>query len=185
MRSLCYENQFSFILKLELIIITKISHLNSLWKRDWGELGHGLSSKGQRSRSALGSSTIKIYLQELEVVKYKRWNSKYRSCNELKYFPLIEWVFPRTNWNTIALKYLSFALHTVRDANKTSSYLDQLLSCKKQEVSSTDITNFFAIQKFFDNLECTSVSDVKSGKDPCLLFARSFFQMTSYFAYSL
>ena len=38
----CYENQFSFILKLELIIITKISHLDSLWKRDWGELGNGL-----------------------------------------------------------------------------------------------------------------------------------------------
>ena len=42
MRSLCYENQFSFILKLELIIITKVSHLDSLWKRDWGELGNGL-----------------------------------------------------------------------------------------------------------------------------------------------
>ena len=40
----CYENQFSFILKLELIIITKISHLDSLWKRDWGELGNGLFS---------------------------------------------------------------------------------------------------------------------------------------------
>ena len=32
---LCYENQFLFILKLELITITKISHLDSLWKRDW------------------------------------------------------------------------------------------------------------------------------------------------------
>ena len=31
-----------FILKLELITITKISHLDSLWKRDWGELGNGL-----------------------------------------------------------------------------------------------------------------------------------------------
>ena len=41
-RSLCYENQVSFILKLELIIITKVSHLDSLWKRDWGELGNGL-----------------------------------------------------------------------------------------------------------------------------------------------
>ena len=38
----CCENQFSFILKLELIIITKVSHLDSLWKRDWGELGNGL-----------------------------------------------------------------------------------------------------------------------------------------------
>ena len=26
----CYENQFSFILKLELIIIIKVSHLDSL-----------------------------------------------------------------------------------------------------------------------------------------------------------
>ena len=42
MRSLCYENQFSFILKVELITITKISHLDSLWKRDLGELGNGL-----------------------------------------------------------------------------------------------------------------------------------------------
>ena len=40
MRSLCYENQFSLILKLELI--TKVSHLDLLWKRDWGELGNGL-----------------------------------------------------------------------------------------------------------------------------------------------
>ena len=39
--SLCHENQFSFILKLELIIITKISHLDSLWKRDYGKLGNG------------------------------------------------------------------------------------------------------------------------------------------------
>ena len=30
------------ILKLELITITKISLLDSLWKRDWGELGNGL-----------------------------------------------------------------------------------------------------------------------------------------------
>ena len=35
---LCYEDQFSFILKVELIAITKISHLDSLWKRDWGEV---------------------------------------------------------------------------------------------------------------------------------------------------
>ena len=41
-RSLCYEYQFSFILKLEIITITKISHLDSLWKRDRGELGNGL-----------------------------------------------------------------------------------------------------------------------------------------------
>ena len=32
-RSLCYEIQFSFILKLELIAIAKISHLDSLWKK--------------------------------------------------------------------------------------------------------------------------------------------------------
>ena len=42
MRRLCYQNQFLFILKLELITITKTSHLDSLWKRDWGELGNGL-----------------------------------------------------------------------------------------------------------------------------------------------
>ena len=33
MRSACYENQFSFIFKLELIIKTKVSLLDSLWKR--------------------------------------------------------------------------------------------------------------------------------------------------------
>ena len=44
MRSFCYENQFSCILKLELITITTISHLASLWKRDWEELGNGLFS---------------------------------------------------------------------------------------------------------------------------------------------
>jgi len=38
----CYENQFSFIMKLELITITKISHLDSPWKRDCRELGNGL-----------------------------------------------------------------------------------------------------------------------------------------------
>ena len=31
----CHESQFSFILKLELIIITKISLLDSLWKGDY------------------------------------------------------------------------------------------------------------------------------------------------------
>ena len=31
-------------MKLELIIITKISLLDSLWKGDWGELGNGLFS---------------------------------------------------------------------------------------------------------------------------------------------
>ena len=31
-----------YVLKLELIIMTKISHLDSLWKRDWGEFGNGL-----------------------------------------------------------------------------------------------------------------------------------------------
>ena len=38
MRSLCYECQFSFTLKVELITITKISQWDSLWKRDQGEL---------------------------------------------------------------------------------------------------------------------------------------------------
>ena len=38
----CHENQFSFSLKLELLIITKISHLDSLRKRGWGELRNGL-----------------------------------------------------------------------------------------------------------------------------------------------
>ena len=33
-----YEYQFSFILKLELITLTKILRLDSLWRRDWGEL---------------------------------------------------------------------------------------------------------------------------------------------------
>ena len=37
-----YENQFSFILKFDLITITKISHLDSLGRRDLGELGNGL-----------------------------------------------------------------------------------------------------------------------------------------------
>ena len=41
-RSLCYDYQFSFILKLELITITKIWQLDSLWKRDWGEFRRGL-----------------------------------------------------------------------------------------------------------------------------------------------
>ena len=38
MRSLCCENQFSFIMKVELITIT-IPHLDSLLKRDRGEFG--------------------------------------------------------------------------------------------------------------------------------------------------
>ena len=44
MRSLCYENQFSFILRFELItiMITTILHSDSLWKRGWVELGNGL-----------------------------------------------------------------------------------------------------------------------------------------------
>lgn len=39
MQSLCYENLFLFMLKLKLITITTISHLDLFWKRDWGELG--------------------------------------------------------------------------------------------------------------------------------------------------
>ena len=38
------KDQFSFILKLELISITKISQLDSLWRRDWGQVGSGLFS---------------------------------------------------------------------------------------------------------------------------------------------
>ena len=41
-RTLRYENQFSSILKLELIINAKILHFDSLWKRDLGELGNSL-----------------------------------------------------------------------------------------------------------------------------------------------
>ena len=48
--SLCYENQFSFILKWELISITKISHLDSLWTRHWGELGNGLLDNLNQTR---------------------------------------------------------------------------------------------------------------------------------------
>ena len=40
-----WEDQFSFILKLELIAITKISLLDSFWNRDWVELGNGLFTK--------------------------------------------------------------------------------------------------------------------------------------------
>ena len=42
MWSLCYEYQLPFILKLELSTKTKISLLDSLWKRDWGEVRNGL-----------------------------------------------------------------------------------------------------------------------------------------------
>ena len=35
MRSFHYEYQVSFALKLELISIRRISHLDSFWKRDW------------------------------------------------------------------------------------------------------------------------------------------------------
>ena len=40
--SLCFENQFSFTWKIQFIAVEKISLLDSLWKRDWGELGNGL-----------------------------------------------------------------------------------------------------------------------------------------------
>ena len=39
-QTICYEYQFSLVLKLELITLTKISHLDSLWTRDYGELGN-------------------------------------------------------------------------------------------------------------------------------------------------
>ena len=41
--------KFSFIMKLELITITTISHLDSLSKREWGELGNGLFNGAQTS----------------------------------------------------------------------------------------------------------------------------------------
>ena len=46
MRSLCYECQVLFILKLELITKTNFSHLDSFSKRDLGELGNGLFDVG-------------------------------------------------------------------------------------------------------------------------------------------
>ena len=64
----------------------------------------------------------------------------------------------------------------VCEAHKTSSYLDQLLSCKKQEVSSTDITNFFAIQKFFENLRM-HISFCKIRKRPKSLARSVFFSI--------
>ena len=42
MQSLWYAYQFSFILTLQLFTMTKISHLDSLWKTDCGELGNCL-----------------------------------------------------------------------------------------------------------------------------------------------
>ena len=41
-RSLCCEYRASFIMKLELMIITKILYQDPPWKRDEGERGNGL-----------------------------------------------------------------------------------------------------------------------------------------------
>ena len=46
-RSLCYKYHLSFILKLELIAIRKISLLDSPWKRNRRELGNGLLNSHQ------------------------------------------------------------------------------------------------------------------------------------------
>ena len=40
-----YDYELSFLSKVRLIFIRKISHLNPLWKRDLGELGKGLLQK--------------------------------------------------------------------------------------------------------------------------------------------
>ena len=45
MRSFCYENEVSFICKVELITITKTSHLDSLWRGGRHELGNGLLAR--------------------------------------------------------------------------------------------------------------------------------------------
>ena len=67
------KNQFSFKLKLELITITKISHLDSFWKRDWGELGNGLlswSSTWDDSKDA--STQICLYRPNVTKKKHRK-----------------------------------------------------------------------------------------------------------------
>ena len=81
MRSLCYENQFLFILKLELITITKISHLDSLWKREWRELGNGLFGVFEKFTSAYLFQIVQekscdylliMYMKNFEMGKQKK-----------------------------------------------------------------------------------------------------------------
>jgi len=55
-RGLCYEYQFSFSLILEVIVIKKL-HLDSIWKRDGGELGNCLLVHGLRT-------SVKLWLHE-------------------------------------------------------------------------------------------------------------------------
>ena len=90
MRSLCYENQFSFILKLQLITITKISHLDSLWEIEGN------------SEMAYCKDTISD-VTSIVVQQGKSWNlcaRSRRSCFDvaiLKVFarlPILQTLFP-------------------------------------------------------------------------------------------
>ena len=68
-RSLCYEYQFSLTLKSELITITKISHLDSLWKRteENSEVSHSMQVSLSRLRflQQTKAAAVDIYLNDL------------------------------------------------------------------------------------------------------------------------
>ena len=74
------------MLKLELITITTISHLDSFWKRDWGELGNGLLKNwnwartiGEEGRAwnAMGTRDVWMTWEE-SIVQAKSWNQPER-----------------------------------------------------------------------------------------------------------
>ena len=105
MRSLSYKNQFSFIMKLELIIITKISLLDSLWKGDWGELGNGirkLRRELQRKRHIKIELCVKLSLLRLFHVDHVVQNR--RSAVSLAWY---EWFsFKGKEWKIYCCEFV-------------------------------------------------------------------------------
>ena len=51
------------------VIITNISHLDSLWKRDWGELGNGLYYRNDKARKLLYSNRMDREMRSQRSVK--------------------------------------------------------------------------------------------------------------------
>ena len=89
--SLCYEKQFSSILKLELIIITKVSQLDSLWKRDWRELGNGLFKRcpNRNTTCRWRTSTLRHVQHYNNMNNFQFWKSPTRDHHSRVLLPHI------------------------------------------------------------------------------------------------
>ena len=91
MRSLCRENQFSFILKLELIIITKISHWDSLWKETKAQFKRRTSHVPNLMQMSENNRFFSFALDSAHV-KFDVWTGP-KGNSEMAYYFLVSTLY--------------------------------------------------------------------------------------------